>query len=337
MASNCVKQPRTIANGSVHRPGYNGTGTDIAAGYILKHDGTNVDGIALAAASTDALAGVSTEAIEDGKTRSYQRSGKAAVLAGGTVALGAKVVADATGRAVTAAAASAANFENTLGTCVVAGEVGDWLEIELEIGNKAYVASSTVATIAALKGIAAANRYEGQTVLVQANGSLWRFSATSILTTDAAEALAVEPTAGDGCWLRVDKAFIMKCPISFETADGAAIYTVPAGFAFRIAGMPYWEITTGFTGGSSSAIGISTNITDYEAKGDILGGASGELTATIGTAGDKAGTLGDEMNDNVGLQAMLFVAGSEFQFDRITSAYTAGAGFFCVPIIQVGT
>jgi hypothetical protein len=335
MASNYVKQPRTIEDGSAHRPGYNGTGTDIAAGYILKHDGTNVDGIALASASTDSLAGVSTEAIEDGKTRSYQRSGKAAVLAGGTVPLGAKVVADATGRAVTASAASAANFENTLGTCVVEGEVGDWLEIELEIGNKAYVASSTVATIAALKAIAAANRYEGQTVLVQANGSLWRFSATSTLTTDEAEALAVEPTAGTGCWLRVDKTFVAKLPIAYTTADGAAILTVPAGFCLRMIGFPWWEVTTGFTGGTDSAIGVSTNLTGYETKGDILGGATGELTATLGTDGIKLGTIGGELDDIAGMHAMLFPAASEFQFDRIASVYEAGAGFVCVPVAQV--
>ena len=336
MASNYVKQPRTIEDGSVHRPGYNGTGTDIAVGYILKHDGTNVDGIALASAATDSLAGVSTEIIEDGKTRSYQRSGKAAVLAGGTVALGAKVVADATGRAVTASAASAANFENTLGTCCVAGEVGDWLEVELEIGNKAYVASSTVATIAALKAIAAANRYEGQTVLVQANGSLWRFSAASTLTTDEAEALAVEPSDGAGCWLRVDKSFILKAPISFATADGAAIFTVPTGFTLRLAGMPYWEVTADFTGGVASAIGVSTNITGYEVAGDILGGATGDVAATL-VAGDVVGTIGDEMGDNAGFHDLLFIAVSELQFDRITSAFTAGTGFVCVPVIQVAT
>jgi hypothetical protein len=333
--ANYVTQPRTIENGSVHRLGYNAGSSDIAAGYILKHDGTNVDGVALASASTDSLAGVSNEIIEAKKTRSYQRSGKAWVFAGDTVAIGNKLVADATGRAVAAAAASAANFENTLGTAVTAGAVGDKIEVELEIGNKAYVASSTVATIAALKGIAAANRYEGQVVLVQANGSLWRFGAASTLTTDAAEALAVEPTAGDGCWLRVDKTFVAKLPIAYTTADGAAILTVPAGFCLRMIGFPWWEVTTGFTGGTDSAIGVSTNLTGYETKGDILGGATGELTATLGTSGIKLGTIGDELGDIAGMHAMLFPAASEFQFDRIASVYTAGAGFVCVPVAQV--
>jgi hypothetical protein len=196
--------------------------------------------------------------------------------------------------------------------------------------------ASTVATRTALKAIAAAARYEGQTVLVQSDNSLWTFEASNTGTTDTAEELLIEPTAGTGAWVRADKSFIMKIPISYANTDGEAIETIPAGFALRLAGFPYWEVTTGFTGGSSSAIGISTNISGYETGGDLLGGASGDVAATL-VAGDIAGTLGGELDDNVGFQALLFIAASEFQFDRITSAFTAGAGFACVPVVQCAT
>lgn len=338
MASNNVTQPRTIVakDGTDFRGGYNGSGSDISTGYILKHDGTNTDGVELATAATDSIAGVSTETIENGKTRSYQRDGKTWVYAGETLTPGQKVTADATSRAVAISAASAANFENVLGTVVTAGDAGDKVEVELEIGGKAYVAASTVADRAALKAIAAANRFEGQEVVVQSDYSRWVFDADGTQAEDTADELVQQPSAGSGRWLRNDKAFIMKVPLSFANSDGDALETIPAGFCLRLTGQPYWEVTTAFTGGTSSAIGISTNITGYEAGGDILGGASGDVEATL-TAGDKPGTIGDELGDQVGFHALLLEENSEIQFDAITSAFTAGAGFVCLPVVQCQT
>jgi len=56
------------------------------------------------------------------------------------------------------------------------------------------------------------------------------------------------------------------------------------------------------------------------------------VTATLGTAGVKAGTLGGELDDHVGLQALALVEADELQFDAITSAFTAGAGYACIPV-----
>jgi hypothetical protein len=196
----------------------------------------------------------------------------------------------------------------------------------------------TVATKTALKALTSAGRAEGMLAMVQADGSMWRYSTTSTAVEDTADELVQTPAdaPSTGRWLRADKAFVMKIPIAFDTADGTAIETIPAGFALRLAGFPYWEVTTGFTGGSSSAIGVSTNISGYETGGDLLGGATGDVAATL-VAGDVAGTLGGELDDNVGFQALLFTAASEIQFDAITSAFTAGAGFVCVPVVQVAT
>lgn len=331
-----VTQPRVIDQPSCFRSGYNGSGSDISAGYILKDDGTNTDGVALATAVTDTIVGVSVETISDGKTQSYQMDGKAWVYSGGAISKGDLLTVDATSRAVVASQ-SASSTQNLLGRAVTAATgAGEKVEVELFKVVTAFVGSSTVADKAALKAIAAANRYNGQLVLVQADGSLWRFHSTSTAAEDTADELVQEPSAGSGRWLRADKAFIMKVPLSYANSDGDALETIPAGFALRLTGQPYWEVTTGFTGGSSSAIGISTNITGYEAGGDILGGASGDVAATL-VAGDTPGTIGDELGDQVGFHALLLEAASEIQFDAITSAFTAGAGFVCLPVVQCQT
>ena len=193
------------------------------------------------------------------------------------------------------------------------------------------LAAGGVADRTALAAIAAASRYNGEVVIVRDDNSLWRFDSASSVTGDEAQELVIAPAAGSGRWIRADKSFIAKVPIDFNNTDGEAIWTVPTGFALRIIGMPFWDVTTGFTGGASSAIGISTSIAGYDTKGDILGGASGDVAATL-VAGVIAGTLGGEFDDHVGLLALAMVAADEFQFDRITSAFTAGAGFFCVPV-----
>lgn len=192
--------------------------------------------------------------------------------------------------------------------------------------------SSGVATKAALKAIVAASRFDGMLVMVRADGSMWRFVAASTATADVAEELVIQPDAGTGRWVTADKCKVLRIPISYEDTDGEAILTVPAGLVLRLAAMPYWDIDTGFTGGTASAIGISTSITGYTTAGDLLGGASGDVTATLGTAGVKAGTLGGELDDHVGFQALAFVEGDEIQFDRIVSAFTAGAGYACIPV-----
>ena len=62
----------------------------------------------------------------------------------------------------------------------------------------------------------------------------------------------------------------IKLPISFATANAAALYTVPAGQRLRV-NRVWWEVTTGFTGGAASTIGVSTTDALYNTKGDLLG------------------------------------------------------------------
>lgn len=191
--------------------------------------------------------------------------------------------------------------------------------------------AGTFATKAALQGLSAKYRCDGQLAFVKADRSTWMFDAASALATDAAEALALEPTAGDGAWLRADLSFIAKLPIAFGMADGATIWTIPEGFAVRATGLPYWEVTTAWTGGSSSAIGIASSRTGFTAAGAVLGGAAGDVLATL-VAGIAAGTIGTGFDSLAEIQAALFEEGDTFTYEEITSAFTAGAGFVCMPV-----
>ena len=97
--------------------------------------------------------------------------------------------------------------------------------------------------------------------------------------------------------------------------------TLPTGARLVVQG-GYWEVTTGFTGGSSSAIGLSSSQTGHTTGGDLLGGSGGDVTALLGTAGIKEATIGADV-----AAGMVLVAASTIKFNRITSAFTAGAGY----------
>lgn len=126
--------------------------------------------------------------------------------------------------------------------------------------------------------------------------------------------------------------FYLKLAISYTTADAEVLYTVPTGLTIGMYMAGAWEVTTAFTGGASSAIGISSSATGFSTKGDLHGGASGDLAAALavgmrrGTAGAKAGATA----------LVVLPGGSTIRFDRIASAFTAGAGFVHLPFVVVG-
>ena len=84
----------------------------------------------------------------------------------------------------------------------------------------------------------------------------------------------------------------------------------------------YWEVTTGFTGGSSSAIGLNSSQSGHTTAGDVLGGSGGDVTALLGTAGIKEATIGADVAAGLVLRAA-----ETIKFNRITSNFTAGAGY----------
>lgn len=118
----------------------------------------------------------------------------------------------------------------------------------------------------------------------------------------------------------------LKLPIDFSLADAAVLYTIPAALPRVLIGRIWWEVVTSFTGGASSAIGVSSTNAGYNTKGDILGGASGDVAATLVSTGltHKGGTIGAKYGSN---GVVVLVSGDALRFDRITSAFTAGAGY----------
>ena len=188
--------------------------------------------------------------------------------------------------------------------------------------------AAPVASLTELKGIPADRRVDGMQVLVMADGSRWRFLAAGALTGD--DLLVVAPTSGTGTWLRLPGGCDLKIAITYATADAAALLTMQAGQRLAVE-RTAWEVTADFTGGSSSAIGLSSNKTsptNWSTKGDILGGAGGDVAATlVASGGFIPGTIGADMDTLTKTRGLVLVSGNTINFDRITSAFTAGTGF----------
>ncbi len=185
--------------------------------------------------------------------------------------------------------------------------------------------AASVATIAALKALDDLGELvHGNEITVDADGSCWRFHSSSALTGD--DILVVTPTAtayaSAGRWLRTVGRTTLYLPFTFATADGATLLTVPTGCVLKL-DSAHWKITTAMTGGSSSAIGVAA--TGATTAGDILGGSGGDVAATL-TAGTKPGTVGTVMDTDAELHSRMLVAGDTVTFERVTSAFTAGAG-----------
>lgn len=109
---------------------------------------------------------------------------------------------------------------------------------------------------------------------------------------------------------------------TFALADASVIYTVPATAPRLQIVDAFWEPTTSLTGGASSAIGLKSSNTAYATAGDILGGAAGDVAAGL-TATPTAPlkrTVGAKIASGV-----VLVAGDTVIFNRMVSAFTAGA------------
>lgn len=189
-------------------------------------------------------------------------------------------------------------------------------------------------TLAELKAIPSDSRREGLRARVGEGFDSWIFRAASALTGD--DLLVVAPTVGTGRWVREPGPAIVEVPISFATADAAAILTGQAGVEFQI-DKAFWRITANWTGGTNSAIGLSSSKatpTDWTTKGDVHGGAGGDVAATlVASAGLVPGTIGVDMDTLTKTRGLVLKSADTIRFDRIVSAFTAGAGF----AVLVGT
>ena len=198
-----------------------------------------------------------------------------------------------------------------------------WGETKARLLNTAYeLPQPTAALLASTYG--SKNCADGAQILTL-DGFNWRYVAASA-ATDTTQTLVLTPndSPAAGRWLRQAGAVDIKVAVDFNTADAAVLFTVPVGFKLRVT-RACWEVTTPFSGGASSAIGLSSSNAAYTTKGDLLGGAAGDLAAAL-TAGYR-GAIGTKLASG-GL--VVLIAGDTVRFDRVASAYTAGAGFIHV-------
>ena len=180
-----------------------------------------------------------------------------------------------------------------------------------------------VADATELSAIPARGLVNGQQFLKLDDLSTWVYSSAATATDASLQIIIPATTAGAGAFLKLPGMVSLILPITYATADAAVLLTFPTGAEFRIWEC-FWRVTTGFTGGSSSAIGLSSTKSGFSTKGDLLGGAAGDVTATLGTAGTKLGTIGAKLDGDD--KRSIFVATETLRFDAITSAFTAGAG-----------
>lgn len=110
---------------------------------------------------------------------------------------------------------------------------------------------------------------------------------------------------------------------TFALADASVIFTVPATVPRLQIVDAFWEPLVSLTGGVSSAIGLKSSNAAYNTAGDILGGAGGDLAATL-TATPTA-PLKHTIGTKIASPGVILVAGDTIIFNRIASAFAAGS------------
>lgn len=219
------------------------------------------------------------------------------------------------------------NYDPAIATALI--DVATKAKADIDSSAVSGAMISPVASIAALKAVVVTSLTTGTLCLVESDNagmaSLWMYSSTSA-ATDASNLLVTPPTAGSGAWLYAGSKVVLSLAVDHSTADNATIFTVPTGARLR-PHAAWWDVTTSWTGGTTPAIGVHASPTGWTTKGDILGGASGDLTATlVSTATRMTGTVGAKLDGTAsGNNRLIMVAADTFKFDRIADNFAAGA------------
>jgi hypothetical protein len=163
-------------------------------------------------------------------------------------------------------------------------------------------------------------------ILVAGVPYVWSETST---VEDTSSLFSIRPTAKSslaaGRFILEAKEGNFRFPVTFATADAAVLLTIPTGLIIQPVEF-WWTVTTTFAGGSSSAIGVSSNKTSYTAKGDLLGGAAGDVAATLASGSSPImGTIGAGFATNA-QRRMFMIATNTLLFDRVTSVFTSGVG-----------
>jgi hypothetical protein len=222
--------------------------------------------------------------------------------------------------AETIAAASVAT-QNLVGVtmhAIAAGATGD-----IQVAGKAKVIAGAALTTPGTKLTTDAT---GRAVAatIAAGTVVGVIGTQSSVTTAADQTVEVELAQHGGVAIGGSGGAVhIKAPIAYTTANNAVLYTLPARMKIN---QLFWEVTTTFAGGTNSAIGVSSDTAPDETAGDLLGGGSGDVAATLVSTGavGKGGTIGASFGSN---GVVVLPAGAVIRFNRITSIFTSGAGF----------
>lgn len=190
-------------------------------------------------------------------------------------------------------------------------------------------AAHTAATIAALAALLSTDPAcaHGNEVLVDADGSQWVFNKNSALAGDNIFVLAPADAPAAGRWIRKAGIARLDLSIPFATADATVLATIPAGFRFRPL-EANWKVTTTMTTASAAGAGVSSSNAAASTKGDLLGGATGDVVATLVSTGASNFVLGTGgaklMGTNTQRRAIALVAGDTLRYDLFTGTFTGG-------------
>jgi hypothetical protein len=194
---------------------------------------------------------------------------------------------------------------------------------------RSVLAATAGYTLAEAKAHPHGDLLDGQAFVV--DGALWRYAADSELDGDDQLVAEFDSSAARGRLLREPGFVELALPISYATADAEVLYEVPDG-AYLMPLEFYWSVTTAFTGGTASAIGVSSSKTGMTTKGDLLGGAAGDVAATLVAGSHVLGTIGPKW-DSVAERRRVFEPGDTLLFDRVASVFEAGVGSVRVPCL----
>lgn len=168
----------------------------------------------------------------------------------------------------------------------------------------------------------------------------YRFIAASTSPDNNQSQLVVVPgtNPASGKWHRIDSAFDLVIPVTFANTDNQQLVLVPTPMTLLpvYAGI-FLEVTTAWAGGTTPKIGLSfTNGTVTRTQGNLAGGATGNGAFTFVTY--KQLTLGSQYSIAAGTtDAVVLGPGSTILWDRISDAYTSGAGNIHIPVYNFFT
>lgn len=180
-----------------------------------------------------------------------------------------------------------------------------------------------VANGAAMDALGPNARSDGQIRLNIATQQRWVYvSAATAVDTSGLLFRKPADNPATGGWCLMPGEVDIAMPFGFATADAVSLVTMPVNCIF----MPlefYFEITTGLVG--AGAIGMSSAKANYNTKGDLLGGATGDVAATLVVGNPILGTVGTKWASLANKRA-IWKAGETFRYDRVSGTNTAGAG-----------